>query len=109
MGTGFGSGAYFASPPHLQHGLNGIIISHYAKIGKNCWIAQRVTLAQSMHDCTAPTVGDNCVIGVGATLIGDISIGNNVTIAAGAVVTKSFPDNCVIGGVPAKIIRYLPE
>jgi maltose O-acetyltransferase len=38
-----------------------------------------------------------------------VTLGDNVVVGAGAVVTKSFPDNVVIAGVPAKIIRYLNE
>lgn len=52
-------------------------------------------------------IGSGCWIGAGAILIGGVTLGNNVTVAAGAVVTKSFPDNCLIGGVPAKIIKHL--
>ena len=51
------------------------------------------------------TIGDNCYISTGVTILGPINIGNDVTIAAGAVVTKDIPDNCVVAGVPAKIIK----
>ena len=51
-------------------------------------------------------IGDNCYISTGATILAPITIGNNVTIAAGAVVNKDVPDNCVVGGVPAKVIKY---
>ena len=44
MGTDLGQGASFASPPHLPHHLNGIIIGHDAKIGRDCVIFQRVTI-----------------------------------------------------------------
>ncbi len=53
------------------------------KIGKNCWIGSKVTILDGV------TIGDNCVI------------------AAGAVVTKSMPDNVIIGGVPAKILKSI--
>lgn len=106
MGTDIGFGAKFAEPPHLQHGLNGIIVSHYATIGKNAWIAQQVTIGQAIDKNVAPTIGDNVIIGAGAKIIGDITVGNNVTIGANAVVTHDVPDNCVVGGVPAKIIKY---
>ena len=106
MGTDIGFGAHFDSPPHLQHGLNGIIVSHYANIGKNAWIAQQVTIGQAIDKNVAPTIGDNVVIGAGAKIIGDIKIGNNVTVGANAVVTHDMPDNCVCGGIPAKIIKY---
>lgn len=52
-----------------------------------------------------PTVGDNVFISLGAKVIGKVRIGNNVTIAPNAVVTKDVPDNAVVGGIPAKIIR----
>ena len=52
------------------------------------------------------SIGDDCYISTGITILGPISIGNNVTIAAGAVVTKDIPDNCIVAGIPAKIIKY---
>ncbi|WP_051195890.1 serine O-acetyltransferase [Clostridium paraputrificum] len=106
MGTDIGFGAHFETPPHLQHGLNGIIISHYAHIGKNAWIAQQVTIGQAIDRNVAPTIGDNVIIGTGAKIFGDIKIGNNVTVGANAVVTHDIPDNCVCGGIPATVIKY---
>jgi len=46
-------------------------------------------------------------IGSGVYIKGGITIGNNVAIGANSVVTRSFPDNVVIGGVPARIIRNI--
>lgn len=46
-----------------------------------------------------PIIGDNLIMGTGASVIGDISLGDNITIAAGAVVTKSFNHNSFIDGV----------
>lgn len=106
MGTDIGFGAHFETPPHLQHGLNGIIVSHYAHIGKDAWIAQQVTIGQSIDQNVAPQIGDNCIIGAGAKIIGGITIGDNVTIGANAVVTNDVPDNCIVAGIPAKIIKY---
>ena len=50
-------------------------------------------------------IGDNVWIGGGAIINPGVSIGNNVVIASGAVVTKNIPNNVVIGGNPAKIIK----
>lgn len=61
-------GAHFETPPNLYHYLNGIIISYYAKIGRNCTIMQQVTIAES-NEKTA-TIGDNCFIGAGAKILG---------------------------------------
>lgn len=104
MGTDFGFGAHFQGPPILAHGLNGIIIAPQAKIGKNCNIHQQVTITVDFGKCAV--IGDNCEIGAGAKIIGGVTIGDNVVIGANAVVTKDFPDNVVIGGVPAKFIKY---
>lgn len=105
MGTDIGFGAYFETPPHLQHGLNGIIVSHYAHIGKDAWIAQQVTIGQAINENVGPTLGDNVIIGAGAKIIGNVKIGNNVTIGANAVVVNDMPDNCICGGIPAQIIK----
>lgn len=54
-----------------------------------------------------PTIGDNVRLGVGAKVIGDVYIANNVTIAAGAVVTKScYEEGALLAGVPARIIKH---
>ncbi len=105
MGTDMGHGAQFATPPILLHGLNGIIISHDAKIGRNVSILQQVTISQGGVD-TSATIGDNCMIGAGAKIIGEVTIGDNVMIGANAVVTHDIPSNCVAGGVPARVIKY---
>ena len=54
-------------------------------------------------------IGDNCYIGTGSTILGPVKIGNNVTVAAGSVVVKDIPDNVIVAGNPAKIIKYKIE
>jgi serine acetyltransferase len=103
MGTDLGRGANFCSPPLLFHGLNGIIISHFASIGKNCTIMQQVTIAEGKGN-KAPTIGNNCFLGAGCKIIGDIRVGDNVKIGANAVVVKDVPDGATAVGVPARII-----
>lgn len=54
----------------------------------------------------APVIGDQAYIGAGARISGKIRLGDNVTVAPNAVVTKSFHDsNIVLGGVPARVLR----
>ena len=108
MGTNLNSGAQFATVPNLPHHLNGIIISHYAKIGKNCTILQQVTIAQDENN-KAATIGDNVFIGAGAKIIGDVKIGDNVKIGANAVVVKDIPENSTAVGMPARIIPHSKE
>lgn len=52
-------------------------------------------------------IGNDVWIGGNCTILPGVTIGNNVVIAAGAVVTKDIPDNCVAGGVPAKVIKQI--
>lgn len=52
-------------------------------------------------------IGNDVWIGGNCTILPGVTIGNNVVVAAGAVVTKDVPDNCVVGGVPAKILRMI--
>lgn len=104
MGTGWGSGANFSTPPKLYHGINGIIISHYAIIGKNAIINQQVTIAGG-SEREAVTIGDNVMIGAGAKIVGPCHIGNNVKIGANAVVAKDIPDNCTVVGTMRIIER----
>ncbi len=52
-------------------------------------------------------IGKNVWIGAHATILQGVTIGNNSVVAAGAVVTKDVPENAVVGGVPAEIIKYM--
>ena len=82
-----------------------IIVNPNARVGANCRIHEGVTIGATNGSSNAPKIGDNCFIGSGAKIIGDITIGNNVAIGAGAVVVSDIKDNVTVGGVPAKIIR----
>lgn len=57
----------------------------------------------------AITIGDDVWIGGNCTILPGVSIGNNVVVAAGAVVTKDIADNCLVGGVPAQVIKSIPN
>ena len=86
----------------VQHGYGTIIAPR--KIGKNCWVNQGVTIGYT-NDTDCPTIGDEVTIYAGAKILGDVHIGNNVIVAANAVVVKDVEDNCVVGGVPARVIK----
>lgn len=92
---------------HLQHrGFR--LIPPFVKIGRNCEILPMVLIGKkspTLVDFQA-SIGDNCYIGTGVTILTPVKIGHNVTIAAGAVVTQNVPNNVVVAGVPAKIVKY---
>lgn len=52
------------------------------------------------------TIGEDCWIGTGAKILKGVNIGNGVVIGANSVVTKDIPDYAIVGGIPAKIIKY---
>jgi len=51
----------------------------------------------------------NAWIGAGATILPGVTVGKNAIVAAGAVVSKDVPDNAIVGGIPAKLIRYIQD
>ena len=85
----------------------GCTVHYDVKIGENCKILPNVMIgaqfANGNPDAKVPIIGNNCFIGTGAVIIGDIHIGNDVIIGANAVVTKDVPDYHYAVGVPAVI------
>src|ERR1700743_1180933 len=87
-----------------MHHIGGIILNAGIKIGNNCTIQTGVIIGQRQPG-HLPEVGDDVYFAPGSQAFGKIKIGNNVVVAPNSVVVKDVPDNCVVSGVPAKIIR----
>lgn len=86
--------------PHMQN----IIIGDQCTIGNDCIIYHDVTIGQNRSKY--PIIGDNVIIYTGAKILGGVSIGNNVIIGANSVVIKDIPDNAIVAGCPARIVKY---
>lgn len=77
------------------------------RIGKNFTVFQNVTVGVSNGG--KPTIGDNVAIYTHSVIVGNISIGNNVVIGASTLINKNIPDNCIVVGNPARIIKLNGE
>ena len=101
--------ATFGSVPCFPHGTKGVFISGGAAVGKNCVIFQQVTIGSNTLIDSAgvgvPIVGDNCYIGAGAKIIGNVKVGDNVRISANAVVYKDVPSDSTVLAGEMKIIE----
>lgn len=94
-----GRGTVFA------YGGMGVVIHERSVIGEDCIIGQQVTIGGKSGARSPPIIGNRVYIAAGAKIIGDIKIGNNCVIGANSVVMADIPDNSVVAGVPARIIR----
>lgn len=94
----------------ILHIFGGGHILNVSKVGNYCSFNAGVVLGNNNSPQT-PELGNNVSFGPGAKAFGDITIGDNVFIAANAVVTKDIPCNAVVGGVPAKVLkmRFTPK
>jgi serine O-acetyltransferase len=89
----------------IDHGC-GVVIGETAVVGRNVILFHGCTLGGTGKECGKrhPTIGDRVVIGAGAKILGNITLGSDVKVGAGSVVVKSAPDNCTIVGVPGRCI-----
>lgn len=91
---------------------NNIILGNNISLSAGCIIVStgldtNSFLNEKKHINGDIIIGDNVQIGTGAIILANVKIGNNVIIGAGSVVNKDIEDNCVVAGVPAKIIKRL--
>jgi serine O-acetyltransferase len=89
----------------IDHGM-GVVIGETAEVGNNVTLYHGVTLGGTSLNKVKrhPTIEDHVVVGAGAKVLGDITIGAHSRIGANAVVVKSSPPNSVIVGVPGQIV-----
>ncbi len=99
-------GATIGKGLFIDHGT-GVVIGETAVIGDNCTIYQGVTLGGTGKEVGKrhPTLEDNVMVGAGAKLLGNFTVGSNSKIASGAVVLGDVPENSTAVGIPAHVVR----
>ena len=88
---------------YIQHGFSTVVTAE--RIGENCWVNQQVTIGYNQTE--RPTLEDNVRVYCGAKVIGGVTMKNNSIAGANAVVVSDVPENAVVGGIPARVIKYL--
>ncbi len=96
-------------PGFLIYHSSYIFIGPHVKLGSNCHLVHQNTIMASPYyfadagkEVRGPVIGDGLLMGCGASIVGDITLGDNVKISINSTVEESFPDNAVLIGVPAR-------
>lgn len=90
----------------IDHAM-GVVIGETTIVGDNCVLYQGVTLGGTGNETGKrhPTLGSNVIVGVGAAVLGNITVGDNSKIGGGAVAVKDVPPNCTVIGIPGRIVK----
>jgi len=83
----------------------GVVVHARARLDKNVFMGPGAIIGGRSQNQNVPRIGRDVYIAPGAKVLGDIEVGDGVVIGANAVVLQSVPDNCIVAGVPARIIR----
>lgn len=105
-GHHIGKGCVISHTALLDKGIKGIHVGEYSRVLRGATILA--------HDhcrdlVSPPTIGDHCIIGLHAIIMPGVHIGNQVVVGGASVVTKDVPNNVIVVGNPARIVRTCVE
>lgn len=89
-------------PGLVVHNFGGVFILA-DRIGHSCTLNQGVSVV-NMRGHGRPTIGNNCYLGAGCTVLGKVRLGDNVVVGANSLVLRDVEDNCTVLGVPARVV-----
>lgn len=94
----------------IDHGL-GVVIGETAEIGDDVLLYQGVTLGGTgnVRGKRHPSLGNRVVVGAGAAILGDITLGDDVKVGAGSVVVHAVPDGATVVGIPGRVVKARAE
>jgi serine O-acetyltransferase len=103
-------GATIGERLFIDHGL-GVVIGETAEIGDDVLLYQGVTIGGTGNERGKrhPTLGNRVVVGTGASVLGNIRLGDGVRVGAGAVVVHSVPSNSTVVGIPGRVVKTRAE
>lgn len=107
-----GKNALIGRPGCYIQGAGGVYIGDYVQFGPNVGVlsSNHDLYDQRLYKTSFVSIGDYSWVGMNSVILPGVILGKRTIVAAGSVVTKSFPDGfCVLGGVPARIIKNLEE
>lgn len=107
--SSLGQGAQVLALSVVAAGANvgdACIINHHASIDHECHLEAGVMVAPGATLCGNVWVGEDAFVGAGATVLPRVRIGRRAMVGAGAVVTRDVPDDAVVVGNPARLVRY---
>jgi serine O-acetyltransferase len=103
-------GAKIGQRLFIDHGM-GVVIGETAEIGNDVLLYQGVTIGGTGNECGKrhPTLGNRVVVGTGASVLGNIVLGDGVKVGAGSVVVHSVPSGATVVGIPGRVVKTRGE
>lgn len=89
----------------LGYGGLGVVVAPGVEVGEGSFLSQNVSVEPRFGEAGVPRIGRNVYVGVGAQIIGPVTVGDGAVIGAGALVISDVPPMSVVAGAPARVVK----